>query len=359
MRRWLKPALAAGVATCVLGGASIAVGFASSEDSSAAADSLCALMPDAIGLYKGNPVTQMGVEIGKVSEVTAMGDHVLVRMSLNENRRMPADVKAVTRSKSLLADRSLELVGNYRGGPALDRNECISLQNSFTPKSISEIAGSAADFIKAMAPYANEPNLKRAIGQMQKALEGTGPAGADMFRHASNAAVDPDGLISDFSAVLSNMAPLTSETVQRWSDLRGILDNLPEVVNEVNALWDPGVWELNEGMAYLIPVIASIQKNYGDDIWPVVNGPELREVVRVAATRSSDIAEIYGTVPVVAQFLKKQTTRGGWTFTYNPPARLAALVGAGGACAGNGSAPCVAGDSRALLETLTGTGGSK
>lgn len=360
MRRWMKPALLVAVAACVIGGASVAVASAtSSEESGAAARDLCAFMPDAIGLYKGNPVTQMGVEIGTVSEVTATADHVLVKMSMNSDRRIPADVKAVTRSKSLLADRSLELVGNYRGGPVLEAGECIPMQNSFTPKSISEIAGSAADFIKAMAPSAKEPNLKRAINQMQKALEGTGEAGADMFRHASNAAVDPDGLVSDFSSVLSNMAPLTSETVRHWSDLRSILDNLPAVVAEGNQLWDPGVWELNEGMAYLIPVIASIQNNYGGDIWPVVNGPDVREVIKLAATRSSDIADLYGTVPVVAQFLKRQASKGGWTLTYSPPARVAALTGAAPSCGRNPAAPCVDSGALALLKMLTGTGGSK
>lgn len=31
---------------------------------------LCALMPDAIGLYPGNPVTQMGYRIGTVTAVS-------------------------------------------------------------------------------------------------------------------------------------------------------------------------------------------------------------------------------------------------------------------------------------------------
>lgn len=30
----------------------------------------CAIMPDGIGLYAGNPVTQMGYQIGKVNTVT-------------------------------------------------------------------------------------------------------------------------------------------------------------------------------------------------------------------------------------------------------------------------------------------------
>lgn len=85
----------------------------------------CALMPDTIGLYVGNPVTQMGYPIGTVTSIKPEATHVRVDFSVTENRQLPGDVKALIRSPSILADRSLELVGNYAGGPELDSKNCI------------------------------------------------------------------------------------------------------------------------------------------------------------------------------------------------------------------------------------------
>jgi ABC-type transporter Mla subunit MlaD len=76
-------------------------------------------MSDSVGLYVGNPVTQMGYKIGTVDGITPRDTSVEVRFTINERRPIPRDVKAVTRSTSILADRSLELVGNYSSGPQL------------------------------------------------------------------------------------------------------------------------------------------------------------------------------------------------------------------------------------------------
>src|SRR5262249_27311995 len=112
----------------------------------------CAMMPDTIGLYVGNPVTQMGYGIGKVTGISAGPTSVRVDFSVTEQRTLPDNVKAVIRSPSILADRSLELVGNYRGGPRLDADGCIPLERSVSPKTLSEVIGSADTFLKSVNP---------------------------------------------------------------------------------------------------------------------------------------------------------------------------------------------------------------
>ena len=78
----------------------------------------CAIMSDSVGLYVGNPVTQMGYKIGTVDNINARDTSVEVRFKISEHRPIPVDVKAVIRSTSILADRSLELGGKLRLGSA-------------------------------------------------------------------------------------------------------------------------------------------------------------------------------------------------------------------------------------------------
>ena len=88
----------------------------------------CAIMPDSVGLYAGNPVTQMGYQIGKVKAITPSERDVRVDFTVTERRPLRSDVKAIIRSTSILADRSLELVGNYEAGARLPAGGCIPTQ---------------------------------------------------------------------------------------------------------------------------------------------------------------------------------------------------------------------------------------
>lgn len=81
----------------------------------------CAIMPDSVGLYVGNPVTQMGFQIGEVTSIVPSPTSVRVDFLVGD-RSLPSDVKAVIRSTSILADRSLELVGNYGAAPTGGRH---------------------------------------------------------------------------------------------------------------------------------------------------------------------------------------------------------------------------------------------
>ncbi|GAC51842.1 MlaD family protein [Gordonia amicalis] len=279
----------------------------------------CADLPDVIGLYVGNPITQMGHQIGEVTSVRGNGATVRVMFDLDGGRAYPADVKAVTRSKSLLADRSLELVGNYVGGPQLQPGRCITSDRSFTPKSISEISGSASDFIEALTD-AGSPDVQDAVTGLDEALAGTSPDAANMYRHAAEAARNPDQVISDIGTTISNMAPLTDEALAQWNTIDALLSKAPVAASQGAELlskeWVP---DFNDGVGWLVTVLWDIHINYGDTLWPTLKGP-VRDIIETAATRAPDLRRLYETVPSIAAVLKQQArASGGLAVPYRSP----------------------------------------
>ncbi|GGL14318.1 MlaD family protein [Nocardia jinanensis] len=278
----------------------------------------CVDMPDAIGLYPGNPVTQMGFRVGEVETVQQRGDHVRIEFALDDGRRFPADVRVVTRSKSLLADRSVELVGNYTAGPVLRPGECVPLQRSFTPKSISEIAGSAADFIDALSA-AGDDSVRGSITGASAALDGTGAAMSAMLNHAAAAAAGPDQVTADIGASIMNMAPLTENALRDWNRIGSILDQMPQVAAEATELFG-FVARFDRGLGWLVATIYDIQRKYGAELWPFLHGPVV-DVIRLAATRAPDLAHLYGTIPsIVTAVHQQQQVAGGLSLPYRPPA---------------------------------------
>ncbi|QTI70873.1 MlaD family protein [Gordonia polyisoprenivorans] len=296
----------------------VGVGSANSGDTggSAGGDGFCADLPDAIGLYVGNPVTQMGYRVGKVTKIEAQGDHVRVTFSLDGGRSYPADVQAVTRSKSLLADRSVELVGNYRGGPVLTAGHCISKENSFTPKSISEITGSASDFLKSLSDNGS-PDLQGSLDGIDKALAGTGNTANSMFEHASAAAKSPDDFVANIGSAIANMAPLTQNALQDWGSIMSILNQMPTVAAKGTTLFGD-VSKFDVGVGWTVATVYDIQRNYGSIIWPIVQGP-VKDLIALAAARAPDLQKLYAMVPSISAALNQQESAGGLSVPYRAP----------------------------------------
>lgn len=287
------------------------------HDRDTARTGYCAEMPDAIGLYEGNPVTQMGLDVGRIDDVTPAGDHVEVTFTLDGEREFPADVKAVTRSKSVLADRSMELIGNYDDGPVLEPGHCIALAATATPKSLSEIAGSAADFLDQLSPQTQQA-VSESVSGLARALDGQGPEVHRLMLHAADAMESPDRMVADIGSILANSAPLTSDALRDWSTVHDVMDLLPTVVTALaHEAW-PGVKDTIVAMGPLIAVLYEIQTQYGDILWPLSD--RLADVLHLAATRADDIAQFLDVLPTVSSFMSR--TSSDATVRFTPPAMI-------------------------------------
>ncbi|WP_035734883.1 MlaD family protein [Gordonia polyisoprenivorans] len=273
------------------------------DDTASTVDGYCVDLPDAIGLYSGNPVTQMGVRVGQVTSITPQGDGVRLTFEVDTNRRFPADSQAVTRSKSLLADRSLELVGNYSAGPTLVPGKCIPRDRSFTPKSISDIAGSTADFVKGLSAP-GDSSVAGTLSGLDVALAGTGQTAADMYRKAAAAAQDPDQFTADIGASIMNMAPLNQAALDHWAAISRVLDTMPAALPEVTDL-GPIINTFAHGVWWLVATLYDIDHRYGNVLGPMldVTAPD---IIRLLAARAPDLQTLYRTIPTIAQFMNEQ-----------------------------------------------------
>jgi virulence factor Mce-like protein len=280
----------------------------------------CAIMPDAVGLYVDNEVTQMGVRIGKVTSVTPEALHVRVEFTANE-RPLPEDVKAVIRSPSILADRSLELVGNYDSGPQLRAGECIPLGRSATPKSLSQVIGSATDFINAINPEGST-NVNDVVKGIDKSLLGQGP-GVNQLLATTSAVLDsPDQAVGDISSITKNLAVLTSTA-------RAIDPTVKQVLTDLQRL-GPDLAELASTIPYVfvgltqaISTVADIERELGGELQQTL------DVVSVAVRKLAGRAPFYASLANVAPRLingianfaetRGNTGAAAFTLRYRPP----------------------------------------
>ena len=195
---------------------------------------------DAVGLYSGNAVSVLGMQVGSVSRIESMGDHVEVTMKLDRDIPIPADVTAVTVSASLLTDRHIELTPPYTDGPRLLDGDLVPIGHTRTPvefdKTLSMMnklgsalrgddrgSGPLGDLVNlgSQISAGNGEKIKSTLDKLSDALR-VGPDGGD--RTSKNIQEIVRGV-----ADLSQSAAANDAQIRRFgSNVRQISDLLAE-----------------------------------------------------------------------------------------------------------------------------------
>lgn len=253
----------------------------------------CALMSDSIGLYRGNPVTAMGYKIGSVSTIEPRGTEVKVGFTINGGRPIPRNVKAVTRSPSILADRSLELVGNYEGGPRLVPGDCIPLSHTSTPMSISQVIGSATEFVNGISP-AGSTNIKDALSSIDQTVNGNGPDINKLLTTSSKLLDNPDQAIADLGAITRNMAELTSMVRTNRTAIKQIVQDMPVTGPDVARALVGGS-NIGHGLGELITLVNDLELELGPEIQLLLD--TVGDTVRIFSPHYKWVADALNPIP--------------------------------------------------------------
>lgn len=184
---------------------------------------------EAVGLYEGNAVSVLGMPIGKVTEINPKDSYVEVKLVIDRNVDIPADVQAVTVATSILTDRHVELTPPYSGGPKLRDGDVVGLPRTRTPVEFDRTLAMADKLSQALdgdgqgrGPLANligigakissgsGPDIKAALDQLSQALRLSSDNGAATrqsiasitasLADLSQAAADNDTAIREFGA---------------------------------------------------------------------------------------------------------------------------------------------------------------
>jgi phospholipid/cholesterol/gamma-HCH transport system substrate-binding protein len=282
---------------------------------SAQAQKFCVVMPDSIGLYVGNSVTQMGYKIGTVDTIEPQDTGVTIGFSIDNDRPVPADVKAVTRSTSLLADRSLELVGNYSGGPRLSPGRCIPRDRAATPMSLSQVIGSATNFINAIAPDGST-NIQDTVVSIDQAAQGNGSQAARLLTTSSALLDNPDQAISDMAAITRNVVLLTDMLKDSRNPLKEIIRDMPVTMPDVLRASD-GAGALAEPIPQLISAASDIEGRMGDSIQLTLD--TVADAIRHLTPHANFIASLFNDTHTGIDWLATQVNNHQFNVRYRPP----------------------------------------
>ncbi|RDI67946.1 MCE family protein [Nocardia pseudobrasiliensis] len=271
---------------------------------------ICAEFTDTVGLYEGNSVTMLGVEIGRVTHIEARGDRMRLTLSVDRSVEIPADAEAVTMSSSIVTDRRVELTKPYTGGPTLPGAQCIPLERTRTPIGISDALDAlgklAGDLLGQDSGGPSDNAIGGTLAAADRAIDGTGEQFNALLRQLSQLVGDPADRADTFRRLVDNLDTLTTMFVTNWPDMRALLDNLHNGLTMIDGV----AVELGRAVelaVQFLPVIARNVGKYDAQVYGFLDQAIPR--IRAYTPLAGDIADLLAHLPPVTAQLPRAGAR--------------------------------------------------
>jgi virulence factor Mce-like protein len=185
--------------------------------------------------YKGSDVKILGVPVGKVESLKPRGDVVRVKIAYDGDQKLPADVKAVVVSPSIVGDRFIQLAPAYDGGPTLKDNAFLSVDRTAVPVELDAVYQSLDDLSVALGPKGANTE-----GSLSRLVDGT----AEQFR----------GQGAQLNETLKNFGKLSTTLSNNKDELFGSLREVEEFVSLLKTN-DEAVRSFNDSTAQVSTVL--------------------------------------------------------------------------------------------------------
>jgi virulence factor Mce-like protein len=175
----------------------------------------------AVSLYPKGDVKILGLSSGKIKDVKVVDTRVRVRMRINDNVNLPADVQATIVPLSLIGERYVQLFPAWtHGEPTARPGTVIPLERTSVPVEPDQALAALKKFLDTLDPNATG----RLIKNLADDLEGNGQTLNDAlggFAQLSDTLADKD---EQLAHLIDNFDRFTATLRTRESQLGKVMD---------------------------------------------------------------------------------------------------------------------------------------
>lgn len=280
----------------------------------------CALMPDAIGLYVGNPVTRLGVPIGRITAIWPENTAARVEFDVDADQAVRSGTGAVTVAASLIASRQLALIDAPSKGPALQGGACLT--STKTPQSLSRslsTLGDAAAQLTTGGGPEQAAQVQDSLKSLAKAVDGTGPDINGVLGSLAALLSDPGPGIGDVGRSLDSISSLTGGMTSNWAPLKQLLLTTPDGLADIIVPTARTTETLATALIPLGKTLRDLISHYGHNLWPVLD--TVIPLSRLSSAGIRNWGDLLGFVPPLIDAFNVSFDQRtlGLKITYTPP----------------------------------------
>ncbi len=190
-----------------------------------------------IGLYPGDQIRILGVPVGEIDAIEPQPERAKITFSIDQRYAVPANVKAVVLSPSLVTARAIQLTPVYTAGPKLLNNAVIPLERTSVPVEWDE--------------------LRSQLQRLTQTLEPTKPGGVSTLgAFVSTVADNVRGQGASIRDMVTKLSQSLSILGDHSADIYGTLRNLAVLVSALHDSTDL-MRQLNRNFAAVTALLAS------------------------------------------------------------------------------------------------------
>ncbi|WP_326601345.1 MCE family protein [Rhodococcus sp. PD04] len=227
------------------------------------ADEYAAEFTSSRGLYVGDDVRVMGVEVGRVTKIEPRGDRVLVRFDVDSDRRIPADAQAAIVAPTLVSARFVQLTPPHTGGPELPVGATIPVERTAVPVEWDEITEQLARLTTELGPDDTDPQgaLGEVLDVAAANAEGHGPALRDSLQQLATAMRTISDGRHDLFGTLGNLQVFVEALSMSGDQIVSFHDRLASVTEILDANRD----DMGAALAGLDAVLVDVERFVRDN----------------------------------------------------------------------------------------------
>ena len=236
-------------------------------------------VPRTGGLIPQQEVTLSGVPIGLVDSFELEGEHVIVNLSIDENRKIPTEVDAVILRRSAVGEQAIDFrphpdAGDdfYAEGDVIEPAEVVTpveVQRLLTladkvfspvdPENAGKLVGELADIVRG-----RRDDIRSIISDSAEFSADIADNGEDydtLFREGRKVTASLAKHRKDVSRSLGDMADAAALLSDMRTDFEGLLTDAPPLLEEVTTLAD----RANPNLSCVISDFADLNEYMAQD----------------------------------------------------------------------------------------------
>jgi phospholipid/cholesterol/gamma-HCH transport system substrate-binding protein len=192
---------------------------------------LVAYFDNSNGVFRGDDVMILGVPVGKIVRIEPQPSRAKITFWVDDQYKIPADVKAVILLPQLITARALALTPVYTGGPALPSGAVIPQERTAVPVEWDDVRAQLQKLADALQP--TQPGGVSPLGELINTaadnLRGQGSSIRDAIIKLSQALSVLGDHSKDVFSTLRNLATLVSALHDSADVMRALNTNLAAV----------------------------------------------------------------------------------------------------------------------------------
>lgn len=216
---------------------------------------ITAYFPSVNGVYQGDPVRVLGVDVGRVDSIEPRARDVRVVLRVDRGVDLPDDVRAVIVAQSLVSGRFVQLTPAYVEGAKLPTDADIPMDRTAIPMEWDDVKEQLTELSEAVGPQGADPGtLADAVEVAAENLDGNGARMNESIDELSTVmgtfADNRDDVFASVRA-LQQLTDALSQSHEQLMQFNGRMATVSEVLADTGDEISEGIASLNTAVGKL------------------------------------------------------------------------------------------------------------